>query len=340
MRKGCLWFGLLVAGMLGHTVYGQQKPHYTQYLTNQYIINPALTGIENYVDIRLSHRHQWVGIADAPVTTYFTIHKAIGKADARTTPTSFDVPDENPRSRQYWREYTSAEPHHGIGLQIINDRTGPLNRFSAMATYAYHVGISSQTSLSAGIAAGITNIALKTDKLEWEIPVDPAVFGSGILNRFRPDINVGLYLYSANYFAGISAQQVYPQEINFTDGSITTEGKSVPHFFAHAGYRFNLTDEWNFIPSVMGKFMSPVPVQLDLNARWMYKDFLWFGGGYRTDDGFSGHVGMQVAQSITFGYSYDYNFSRLYNYSRGTHEVQIGFLIGNKYYQGCPRNVW
>ena len=60
-------------------VNGQQKPHYTQYILNQYIINPAITGIENYADVKLSHRHQWVGMQDAPVTTYFTIHGALGK---------------------------------------------------------------------------------------------------------------------------------------------------------------------------------------------------------------------------------------------------------------------
>ena len=54
-------------------VFSQQKPHYTQYILNQYIINPALTGIENYVDVKASHRLQWVGIQDAPVTTYFTM---------------------------------------------------------------------------------------------------------------------------------------------------------------------------------------------------------------------------------------------------------------------------
>lgn len=336
-KVGCLWMLIFVLVAFADA---QQKPHYTQYLTNQYILNPAITGIENYTDIRISHRHQWIGIADAPVTTYFTIHKAIGKWDTRSTATSFDVPDESPRSKEYWRQYVAAEPHHGIGLQVINDRTGPLNRFTAMATYAYHIGISSRTSLSAGIAAGLTNISLKTDKLEWDVPVDPAVFGTGILNRFRPDINVGLYLYSADYFLGLSVQQIYPQKINFSDGSINAEGKSVPHFFAHAGWRFNLTDEWNFIPSVLVKKVSPLPVQFDLNGRFMYRNLFWFGGGYRTDDGLSAHAGMHIAQSVSFAYSYDYNFSKLYNYSRGTHEVQLGFQIGSKYYQGCPQNVW
>ena len=32
----------------------QQKPHYTQYILNQYVLNPAITGIENYTDIKIS----------------------------------------------------------------------------------------------------------------------------------------------------------------------------------------------------------------------------------------------------------------------------------------------
>ena len=64
-------FSLLLLLSVCITVRAQQKPHYTQYILNQYIINPAISGIENYVDVKASHRRQWVGIQDAPVTTYF-----------------------------------------------------------------------------------------------------------------------------------------------------------------------------------------------------------------------------------------------------------------------------
>ncbi|HYC27259.1 MAG TPA: PorP/SprF family type IX secretion system membrane protein, partial [Chitinophagaceae bacterium] len=173
-----LILGACLIGSLGE-VQAQQKPHYTQYILNNYIINPALTGIENYTDIKLSHRHQWVGIQDAPVTTYFTIHKAIGKQDDRTSATSFKMPGENPRGKSYWQDYTAAAPHHGIGLQVINDRTGPLNRFSAYATYAYHLGISARTSIAAGFGAGISDLSLSSNKLDFVYTtVDPAVYNS------------------------------------------------------------------------------------------------------------------------------------------------------------------
>src|SRR6186713_1139634 len=84
----------------------QQKPHYTQYVLNQYIVNPAITGIENYVDLKASHRMQWTGIQDAPVTTYLSAHGPLGKSSYRQTATSFDLKGVNPRGERYWEEYT------------------------------------------------------------------------------------------------------------------------------------------------------------------------------------------------------------------------------------------
>ncbi len=318
----------------------QQKPHYTQYILNQYILNPAITGIENYTDIKLSHRHQWVGIEDAPVTSYFTIHTPIGKTNYRTTATSFNVEGNNPRGNSYWENYVAAEPHHGVGLQIVNDRTGPIQNFSAYVTYAYHLGISARTSLSAGFGAGINRTSLDGSKLDIT-PVDPAVFNAGILNRMKPDIMAGLYLYSSDFFLGVSAQQVLPQRLDFSNGVVETDdSKRVPHLFATAGYRFLASEDFNITPSVMVKYLSNIPTQFDINTKVQYRDLLWVGAGYRYKDGFNGMVGVNVSNKVNFGYSYDYTTSRLNNYSRGTHEFVLGFILGNSYGDSCPRNVW
>jgi type IX secretion system PorP/SprF family membrane protein len=322
-------------------VKAQQKPHYTQYILNQYIINPALTGIENYTDIKVSHRHQWAGIDGAPVTTYLTAHTSLGKKDYRTTATSFEVPGENPRGQRYWEDYTAAEPHHGIGLQIINDKTGPLGQFSAYATYAYHIGLSPRTSLAAGFGAGFSRVSLQTDKLQFAVPVDPAVYTSGSINQFKPDFTAGLYLYSADYFVGVSAQQIIPQKIDFRDNTVKEKGgRLVPHVFATTGYRFLLDEDFNVIPSVMVKYISPMPLQVDVNAKLQYRDFLWLGASYRVKYGFAGMAGMNISNTVQVGYSYDYSTTALNNYSHGTHEFLIGFTIGNKYDDSCPRNVW
>lgn len=330
--------------MLGISVQvmAQQKPHYTQYILNQYIVNPALTGIENYIDLKGSHRHQWVGIRDAPVTTYLTLHGPIGKKDYRTTATSYEMPGENPRGKRYWEEYTAAEPHHGIGMQIINDVTGPLSNFSIYATYAYHLGLTPRTSLSGGFGVGINRISLDADKLDFgDVTVDPVVYSAGLNRNTRLDVMAGLYLYSADYFIGVSAQQIVPQKIDFSNNYIRpNEGKTVPHIFATAGYRFLVGNDFDFIPSVMVKYVQPLPAQVEVNGKLQYHDLAWIGASYRYKDGFAGMLGLNVSNTFNVGYAYDYTTSELNNYSKGTHEIVVGFLIGNKYPDSCPRNVW
>ena len=140
---------IIIIGLLGcNAVMSQQRPYYTQYIMNNYIINPAVAGIENYWDVKASHRLQWVGLQDAPVTTYLTIHGPLKKsAYERESATSFHASGQNPRGEAYWQDYTSAEPHQGVGFTILNDKTGPLNRFAMYGTYSYHIGISPRTSL-------------------------------------------------------------------------------------------------------------------------------------------------------------------------------------------------
>ena len=346
MIKTKCWLICVIVICCGN-IKAQQKPHYTQYILNQYIINPAISGIENYTDVKLSHRHQWAGLQDAPVTSYFTLHSPIGKSDFRTTPTSFQIEGENPRGKRYWDAYTAPTPHHGLGVQVINDVTGPLRNFSAYGTYAYHLGLTNTISLAAGFGIGLNRISLDADKLDFgDVIVDPAVYSSGILHKTKFDLTAGFYLYSGDFFVGLSAQQIVPQKIDFSGstGSPSTvsirEGKSVPHLFGTAGYRFLIGEDFNLIPSLMVKYVNPVPTQIEGNLKLQYRDLLWLGTSYRHKDGFAGMAGINVSNIFNVGYAYDYTTSRLNNFTKGTHEVILGFIIGNNYPDRCPKVLW
>ncbi len=334
-----------VAGLLLILIYSvasaQQQPHYTQYIMNQYILNPALTGIENYTDVKISHRQQWSGLSGAPATSYVTVHTPIGKQDYRTTATSFPMEGYNPRGSEYWQDYEAAKPHHGIGLQVIDDKTGPLNAISGYLTYAYHLGISARTSLALGFGAGMKELRLNASELQFNTAVDPAVYGSGMLNSVHPDFMTGVYLYSADYFAGVSVQQLVPQKVSYAKNEVTANsGELQPHIFATAGWRFLAGYDWNVLPSVMVKYIQPLPTQVDLNVKLQYQNIAWAGVSYRTKDGYAAMVGYNISNTVNIGYSYDYSTSKLNSVSGGTHEILIGFILGNKYGDGCPRNVW
>lgn len=317
----------------------QQRPHYTQYILNNYILNPALSGIENYTDVKLSSRDQWVGLSGAPRTMYFTMHAPIGKKDYKTSATSYNVPGQNPRGSEYWRNYTASEPHHGIGVMVMNDVTGLYNRFSASISYAYHIGLSPRTNMSAGFAGGIMKISRDASKSTFSSGAfDNAQGNVDDIYKIRPDLSAGIWIYSADYFLGLSAQQIIPQKVAFVDDTLGF--KIVPHLFATAGFRFLLNEDINIVPSTMIKYISPLDPQFDINVKAQYRDLFWVGGSVRFKDGYAGMLGLNVGNTFNVGYAYDVTTSRLKTVSRGTHEIIIGFLLGNKYDDSCPRNVW
>jgi type IX secretion system PorP/SprF family membrane protein len=338
MKKALFFLTLVFAAS---SVGAQQRPHYTQYVLNNYILNPALSGVENYADVKISGRDQWVGLSGAPRTAYLSVHAPIGKKDYKTSSTSYSVPGENPRGSSYWENYTASEPHHGVGLSVVNYSTGSFNQLSANVSYAYHLGLSAVTNLSAGFAAGVSKFSYDRSKATPADAADPSL-GSGAINtNWKPDLSAGLWLYSSHYFLGLSAQQIIPSRLSF-GGTESDSGRLVPHLFATGGYRVLLTEDINALPSVMFKYVpgTPTSPQFDLNVKLQYRELFWTGGSYRFNNGFAAMLGLNVSNVFNVGYAYDFTHTALNTASKGTHEIIIGFLMGNRYSDACPRNIW
>ncbi|WP_462265082.1 PorP/SprF family type IX secretion system membrane protein [Mucilaginibacter sp.] len=332
---------ILVSALLyiiAFVAHAQQKPQYTQYVFNNYLLNPAVSGIENYTDFKAGYRSQWTGLDGAPVTSYLTVNAPIGSnfvnGDATGMPAAGGV---NPYSRLYAQEYRAAEPHHGIGLMIVSDKAGPISQTNLDATYAYHLGITDKLNLSVGVMAGVNRISLNTSLITLETALDPAI-ANGNLSQWKPDLGVGVWAYSGNYFVGASVQQLLKQNLYFSGTNTVTQSTTVPHYFFTAGYKIYLTDEVTLLPSVLVKIVNPVPASYDLNLKAAFGDRLWIGGAYRHNDSFSALAGVNVNSVINVGYSYDFTTSNLRTVSNGSHEIIISILFNNRYKVICPQH--
>lgn len=335
IKKGISIFIFLLVGM---QVFAQQRPQYTQYIFNNYLLNPAISGIENYIDVKAGYRNQWVGLSDAPVTSTLSFHAPLGKRFLYGNATSFGGQGNNPMSRSYVQTYQAAEPHHGVGFNIVSDKTGPIARTDVNATYAYHLGLSETLNISVGVAAGVSRTGLDLSRITLENSADPAI--SGDYNRMQPDLGMGVWLYGPRYFFGVSAQQLLGRPITFTNDATYTQGKQVPHYFATAGYKFFLSDDIAAIPSVMVKQVSPVPLSMDANMKIAFQDKFWLGGSYRRNDSFSAMAGFNLGYLFNLSYAYDFTSSDLRSVSSGSHEVILGLLLNNKYKVTCPQKNW
>ena len=329
---------VLVSGL--QLVSAQQKPQYTQYVFNNYLLNPAVAGIENYTDVKAGYRSQWTGLQGAPVTSYLTINAPLGRnfleGDATAFPATGGI---NPSSRLYTQNYMAAEPHHGIGAQIISDQAGPINQTTIAASYAYHLGLAANLNLAAGVSAGLNHISLNTSLITLENPLDPAI-SNGNNSQWKPDLSVGVWLYSSNYYFGASVQQLIPQNLYFSTNNSYNQSKTVPQYFATAGVKIFMTDEITFLPSILLKVINPTPITYDINGKFSFSDKFWFGGSYRHKDSFGVLAGVNISSFINVGYSYDITTSALNTVSNGTHEIVIGLLLNNRYKVTCPQHTF
>lgn len=325
---------------LSSTLRAQQRPQYTQYVSNNFLLNPALSGIENYTDVKGGFRRQWVGINDAPQTSFVSAHWKFGNDYLWRNALSMPEADDDPMSRNYMQNYTASPAHHGMGVVAVLDKIGPLSRLDANITYAYHLQLTQVMNLSVGVAAGISSISLDVNKLDFgDLTPDPAV-SNAMSSQIRPDLGIGVWLYGANFFAGASVQQLLSQKLSFASNQSLMQGKDVPHFFITTGYRIVVAEDFIVMPSLMLKHVNPAPASIDANVKLSFKDRLWIGGSYRKNDSFSALAGINVSKLFNLTYSFDQTISDLNTVTNGTHEIVLGIQLNNMYEVFSKQRMW
>ncbi|MFB0496299.1 type IX secretion system PorP/SprF family membrane protein [Mucilaginibacter sp. OAE612] len=337
--KRILYTLLIIAATIQLTK-AQQRPQYTQYVFNNYLLNPALSGIENYTDVKLGYRSQWTGLEGAPVTSYFSVNAPIGNRFLQGDATAFPAGGGlNPSSRSYTQNYMAAEPHHGVGLMVVSDKTGPITQTNIDATYAYHLGLTETLNLAVGVSAGVSHNIIDKSKLTYVDQNDPTI-NSIAGAQWKPDLGVGVWAYSSNYFFGASVQQILPQNLYVTTSTTAVQNKTVPHYFVTGGVKLFVSDDITLMPSALLKFIAPVPVTFDVNMKMSFKDRFWIGGSYRRNDSYAALVGFNLSSLINVGYSYDFTTSALNTVSHGSHEIVLGILLNNRYKVTCPQHTF
>jgi type IX secretion system PorP/SprF family membrane protein len=277
----------------------QQLALYSQYMVNDYVMNPAIGGRHDYFEAMSANRYQWIGITDAPRTYILSVN--------------------GPGKRK----------HIGLGGYLFTDIVGPTRRIGCDFTYAYHAQLNDNVKLSLGLSAGILQFAVDGSKITLHDPVD-LVISNGYQSVLLPDFGTGFYLYGPNWWIGSALPQIYPAKIKFFDYSTDAQGKLATHSYTMGGYKFHLGDDFILEPSFLVKYVKPAPVQLDLGLRCIYKEKIWVGGTFRTMDAFSLMAGYTYQENLSFSYSYDITTTNIKNYSSGTHELVLSIRFGKK----------
>lgn len=279
--------------------FSQQLPQYTQYMLNEMAINPAVSGKDDYADVRSNNRYQWVGVTDAPRTYMLTLHGPI------------------------------KAKNMGIGMNLYTDIVGPTRRTGLNFSYAYHMKVKDDMFLSMGLSAGVLQWGIDGSKLILRDDGDQNLL-STYQTTYVPDFGAGLYFHKKDrFYFGLSLPQIYQAPIKLYEGA-GKNSKIVNHFNLNGAYKFDLGDDFKIEPSFLVKYEIPTPPKIDVGMRVIYQEQIWLGGAYRHNDAFTALIGYFYKNYLMIGYSFDFTTTNIKKYSTGTHEIMLGIRFSRK----------
>lgn len=291
--KGMRFLAVVMALAGGGFLQAQQMPLYSQYMTNEMVINPAVAGLEDYGRLQLSFRNQWAGFNGSPATQVLSYN---------------------------WRQRENV----GMGALLFNDNTGGAIKNTGLAfSYAYHVP-SEKGKLSLALSAKLNQYSLNGADLSPNNP-DPIIVGS-LETNLVPDATFGAYYRTGRFFAGLALANLLEMPIDVGVGPDSFNDLR-RHYFLHAGYALEVGEEFELRPSILAKSITATGVQYDVNLRAVLKDKMWFGASYRMEDALVLMYGVNY-KNCTVGYSYDLTLSDIGDYSNGSHELFLGYEVG------------
>ncbi|MBC5775748.1 type IX secretion system membrane protein PorP/SprF [Pontibacter sp. KCTC 32443] len=339
MMRGA--FLTIVLWAIGMVAVAQQLPHFSQYMLNGYLLNPAMAGVENYGDVKIGYRNQWSGVEGAPKSYYATVHAPLNKLNFNKSASSVPYRGKN-SSKEMHKNYRSRslvtpQAHHGLGFTALTDKAGALKRSDVSLTYAYHLPLSRTTMMSVGLTGGFSFYSVDQSGLYLTNPTDPTFMG-GDYYRAKPNISAGAMVYTKKYYVGATTTQILQDELSKEEG-ISEQDRAYMHYYVTGGYKVVVSPKLSLLPSMMVKYVPPAPVSVDANLKVLYQDKVWIGGSYRHKDAAVVLAGINVSNLLQVGYAYDIANSDIGRVSDGSHEIVLGLLLNNRGKVFCPASM-
>ncbi len=285
----------LTFSMVWCMVRAQQEPQYTQYMYNIGSFNPAYVGSVESAEFSGLYRAQWVDIPGAPRNIRF----------------GANIPFSNEKM--------------GLGFNVVSDVLGPSTQTFIDVAYSYQIKMSNDSWLSFGIDAGGSILDLDFSKGNFQNPGEPLIGGQNF-NEFYPVVGAGLFMYGEQWYAGLSIPNFLTLGIYEAELESVVDNDLQYNFIT--GYIFNISDRTKFKPAVLLNYLPGIPINFNLSANFLFLDALTLGANYRINNSISGVAGLQVSNSIFFGYSYDYSTNGLGEFGGASHEAIVKFYLG------------
>ncbi len=294
---------LLLTWVFCDSAKAQYDAMFTQYMFNEMFINPAYAGSREAMSTTLLHRQQWLNFPGRPVTTTFSLHGPL--------------------------MYNKM----GLGLSVLNERIGKLQRNLAYLTYAYRLKTGDKGKLAFGLNAGIHNQVNKLSELKAVDEGDVQI-SQNTPSLIAPNFGFGVYYNTSRFYAGLSIPRMIDDGFMFEQNGTIKQTLNFNvakfHYYITTGYVFDAGDDLKIKPQLMVKMVQNAPIQFEANTNVLIRELIWAGISYRSGSNIAAILGVQISPQFLASYSFDYGLNAMQRYSQGSHEIALSYLFAFK----------
>jgi type IX secretion system PorP/SprF family membrane protein len=320
------WFFFMPIGLAF-----SQEVDYTQYYLNLAGQNPAFTGIEDFIDVKIGFRQGWNSFQISNNSFYAGIYSLLGTPSQRITKKN-SLRLSNPELQEQGIQDKKLRRRSGLGGMVAGRTVGPYSSTIAYMNYAYHLPVTARTNASLGVKAGYGNQRIDFSGYTVRNPTNDLFYqqlmqsGSGVQNYFTLDF--GGALYSDKFYLGFSSTNLSTKNLN-------------------GDHQFNFLNnrQFNVQAAVTRKLNGPLTLNAGilltkadgydliwmLNSRLRYNDLVYFGASYSNSSKVSLLMGLQLAKNISFNYAYDHYLTGINSLNINVHEIVLGIGVHTKY---------
>lgn len=315
-------FPLLLTWVCTLSGFAQQLPRFSQYYSNEFLVNPSVAGNDGRTTLNLAARKQWMGFSDFTPSSYML------SMQGRILKKSY-ILRPGVKKNSYRK---SSKGRVGLGGIIYHDLNGAIERTGGQFSYAYHVFIES-SQLSFGLTGNVFQYRINPEQAQLKDPdIDPL---NGLIGKSTlvPDAGIGINYMTERYHIGFAVSQVFQSKLkigNSADFQNSDEIRLLRHYTILADYRFSFTRNinWEIEPSAIILINEMLRMQSDLTLKAYYKRQYWFGISGRTSGDLIFMAGLKL-NNYYFGYSYDYGLNGISRYTYGSHEICLTVKFGD-----------
>ena len=308
MKKKIIFTILLISA---YSIQAQIMPLNNEHLLNEFIINPALAGINDNTSISILSRMQWLGLSDAPRSQCVSFDSRI-KAKGRYNHTGKLIRKSRiPRTGRV-----------GFGGFVFNDRNKPFSRTVINLAYSYHLktGKKRQHNLSLGFGVSVFLFGIDNSQFFASDMSDPTL--SANENVFVPNLSFGLKYKYKNLFIAASSVHFMPMEIQFSDLRNEVE-KNKNQLFIHSGINLSETKKISITPSIIYRSITN---QIDANIFVASSKKYSLLISYHSTQSASATLGLKI-KKLSIYYSYQFSTGEISNYNNGSQMMMIKYEI-------------